>query len=260
MTLVKPVKFTNPNPTLVTVGGIQAGSTFAGVNMQNMWEMLLYPYIAPGISLANSYSPSTIEFGSTITATTLTATLTAESNPITQVIFERQDNGGGYSAISTQAGPFGGTATYSNNPNTNLENDTPVSQVGTTQFQATAGDGTSVTISNTVTFNMVFPFYYGTGVMGITGNAIRSDLTLLVQVQQNYLATVSPNANYVYFAYPADYPDLIHIYDINGFDVLTSFTKTTPTITGLDTTTQNYKLYAYGPIGDGSSTTFNFEF
>ena len=43
--------YTNLNPTRITVGGIQVGSTFSDVNMKFMWDKLLYPYIAPSASL-----------------------------------------------------------------------------------------------------------------------------------------------------------------------------------------------------------------
>ena len=43
--------YTNLEPTRVTVGGISIGSTFSNANMKYMWDKLLYPYIAPSITL-----------------------------------------------------------------------------------------------------------------------------------------------------------------------------------------------------------------
>ncbi len=46
------VTFVNPNSTFVGVGGIPVGSSFPSpTDMQNMWNSLLYPYVAPLISL-----------------------------------------------------------------------------------------------------------------------------------------------------------------------------------------------------------------
>ena len=44
------VIYTNASPTPTTVGGISAGSTFNAKTMQEMWDLLLYPYQAPAFS------------------------------------------------------------------------------------------------------------------------------------------------------------------------------------------------------------------
>ena len=40
-------KYANPVPTPLPIGGIPAGSTFSNKTMQEMWDALLYPYLAP---------------------------------------------------------------------------------------------------------------------------------------------------------------------------------------------------------------------
>ena len=55
------VLYTNPTPVPVTIGGIDAGTTFSSANMQQMWDMLLYPYIAESVSLSSV--PSLREYG-----------------------------------------------------------------------------------------------------------------------------------------------------------------------------------------------------
>ena len=55
--------FQNSNPTLTTVGGIPAGSSFSTPQtIQQMFDALLYPYVAPESSIA---SLSNREYGST---------------------------------------------------------------------------------------------------------------------------------------------------------------------------------------------------
>lgn len=51
------VLYTNTTPTPVTIGGIPAGSTFSNNTMQEMWDMLLYPYVAPSCSLSAANTP-----------------------------------------------------------------------------------------------------------------------------------------------------------------------------------------------------------
>jgi hypothetical protein len=48
------VTFTNNNETLIDVGGISQGVSFSSVDMQNMWNQLLYPYIRPELELSIS--------------------------------------------------------------------------------------------------------------------------------------------------------------------------------------------------------------
>lgn len=61
-------KFTNPNPTTQTVGGIQAGSTFGGdYYLQEMMDLLLYPAVTPSFSSFQIASQSTsLEVGETV--------------------------------------------------------------------------------------------------------------------------------------------------------------------------------------------------
>ncbi len=249
-------QYSNATPTLVTLGGINAGSTFASQSMTQMWNALLYPYIAPLISLAASVGAGVFEFGDTHNAITLTPTLTTKSDPITAVVFKRQDNGGGFSTIQSQ----GGVATpYSNNPNTNIGNASAVSQVAVTQFEATATDGVTTPVSNILTYNYVYPFYYGSGAQGLTGSQVAA-LTKLVAQVGNKVEAFTPSSQVYYFAYPAAYGNLTQILDGNGFDITADWTLHNPvSITGLDGSPQNYKVYEYNNINSVSqSLTFKF--
>lgn len=67
------VSFTNPEPTPYKVGGINAGSSFASKSMQDMWDDLLYPYVAPTISGFNMVAnPSPLEVGETLSSGNVT--------------------------------------------------------------------------------------------------------------------------------------------------------------------------------------------
>lgn len=48
--MTEAVLYTNPNPTYVTIGGIEIYSTFSAVTMQDMWTDLLYPNLNPSFS------------------------------------------------------------------------------------------------------------------------------------------------------------------------------------------------------------------
>jgi len=58
------VLYTNSNPTYVTIGGIEVGSTFSAVTMQDMWTDLLYPNLTPAFtSFVISGASTTVDVG-----------------------------------------------------------------------------------------------------------------------------------------------------------------------------------------------------
>jgi hypothetical protein len=48
--------YTNSTPVPQSHGGIEAGETFNGLTMQQMFDKILYPYIAPNVNLSVSTS------------------------------------------------------------------------------------------------------------------------------------------------------------------------------------------------------------
>lgn len=83
--------FQNPNPTPYTVGGITAGTTFpTPVSMQNMWNQLLYPYVAPAATL--SFSSTTREYGNpvglSVNSIMLNWSVVKNSNTIISIIVD----------------------------------------------------------------------------------------------------------------------------------------------------------------------------
>jgi hypothetical protein len=57
------ILYTNLLPTNITVGGILAGSTFSNANTKEMWDKLLYPYVAPFASLTGGKTRELYNFG-----------------------------------------------------------------------------------------------------------------------------------------------------------------------------------------------------
>jgi hypothetical protein len=73
--------YTNSTPTSVTLGGIAAGSTFSAKTMQEMWDLLLYPYQAPTFSSLAITTITVLEVGAGIGGImTFTWTTTNASN------------------------------------------------------------------------------------------------------------------------------------------------------------------------------------
>lgn len=100
--------FTNPNPTTITVGGITQGTTFSGTySIQQMFDLLLYPYTAPILSISANNNPR--QFGSSL-ATTLSWSVVKKANVISSIVV----NGNTITATGdSQSGTTPATATHS---------------------------------------------------------------------------------------------------------------------------------------------------
>ncbi len=150
--------FQNSNTTLVTIGGIPAGSSFSTPNtLQQMFDALLYPYIAPGSSIS---SLSNREYGSS-TSITLNWTATRNSNPITSILVDGQSF---VPTGNTQTGFKVAIGTYS----------IPAPSSTSNNFNITVGDGTNTTTNGT-TLQWMNKIYWGTINLSSIGNP---DLTL----------------------------------------------------------------------------------
>ena len=115
---------------------------------------------------------------------------------------------------------------------------------------------TGIINSSTKTVDLIFPFLYGvSSTSGLSGTALYNALTLDVTPQANKTYTVSGTETYLYVAYPATVPDLTDAYDPNLFHILSTFDKSTVSVTstGLATNwTANYKVYQWGMLADFS--------
>jgi len=125
--------FMNANATPVTVGGIVAGSTFSTPKtMQEMFDLLLYPYIAPGASITGL---SNRQFGSSL-GVTLNWTATKNSNSITSIIVNGNVQ---IPTGNTQLGSQAANGTHSLTPGLSQSN----------SFNMSVGDGTTTTNTST---------------------------------------------------------------------------------------------------------------
>jgi hypothetical protein len=115
------VLYTNTTPTPIAVGGIPAGSTFSNNTMQEMWDMLLYPYVAPSCTLSAANTPR--EMGSS-NAVVLSWTSTKGSEITTSITVET-------TSITVTSGNQSGTKA------------TTSTQNATTTFSMLVSDGSS---------------------------------------------------------------------------------------------------------------------
>lgn len=76
--VTKSPLYTNLTPTPSTVGGVDAGSTFSELTMQQTFDKLFYAYQTPLITLTNP-SNRTLEVGQMVNGNGLTATWTVQN-------------------------------------------------------------------------------------------------------------------------------------------------------------------------------------
>ena len=193
--------YTNSNPVPVTIGGITAGMSFSGTySIQQMFDMLLYPYIPLTTSITGG---TTLEFGNPSLLIPLSWSVTKNSNTITSILVN------GVPVVPTgnsQAGVASGNAI----------------QNVTTIFGITASDGTT-TVSATTQVVWRNARYWGVynsfgalnsaQIMGLTGAGVGSGIgpgpggagkelsTTRVQTRNG----IDGGGNYLTFAWPTSF-------------------------------------------------------
>jgi hypothetical protein len=238
----------NDEPVSATnLEGFPEGSIPGGPHsMQEMWDTLLYPYVAPLISLNGSPSPGYYEKGNVITAVNLAATTVKKKLNIEEVEFFK-DN----SSIYLQATPnaAGGTEYYLHEDDIGTGVNPP-----DVTFMSNVKDGTSTVNSNVISYMFVYPVYVGSLTQTTPNESQVKSLTKLVIPKQN----VTHEFNFVQqryvFAYPQSYGPLVSILDTNLFETLDDYDVQSATYTMLDGASVDYYIYVFNPYNAGLLT------
>lgn len=244
--------YTNPTAILAALGGIAIGETFTNQTMQQMWDNLLYPYLGPLVNtvVLTPVATDYYEKGDTITLPLIDTNVTVRSNAFTSLVLSR--SGSAWTNVYTLPIVSGAQAQITD----------PADVTDTTTYTVTANDGVGPAVAETATYTFIYPYFYGSDADGLTGAQIYTNLTKVINVLgADITHTFTPDAERVYFAFPATYGTLGHIYDQNSNDVTADFTMSVVAITGLDSSAQNYNVYKIDhDIGDTMTITFTFEF
>ena len=238
--------YTNLEPTISALGGIGIGSTFEEKTMQEMFDMLLYPYMLPSISLSTNPNGIVREYGNNISSIVLTANVTKKSNDIVKI--EYYKNG---SIIHTNSTPSSGSGTDSYTDSTGINNNTT--------YMAKVYDDKSSSTSS-VTHTYVYPMYIGNiSNLNPTETDIKA-MTKLIKVKGNQSNSYTISSSRFCFAYPSSYGNLTSILDPNGFEMLSSFTKTTSNYTMLDGLSVGYSIYTLNIPTTQNNFTVTYKF
>lgn len=235
------------------------GNAFFDVNgiREAISAIFQFAYLLPGANLTSSTSTALRERGDAVTSTTLSSSVTRNSDPILDVTFYAGAINPGNIIGTTQTGdPNSGvrtqawTGSFDNNFTFNVR----------VRDDGTSNGGTPQNRDVSLTFSFVYPYYFGSGAPSLSAAAV-AGLT-----KQIINPVTSANRSFTfgvgdvfYFAYPATISALTSILDINGFENIGNFTLRTENITGLDATPQSYRIYEFNnPAGVSGTTSYTF--
>lgn len=235
-------------PTYVEHGGIPIGTTFNNKTLQEMFDMILYPYVSPTVS-AQVLTPGnggTYEIGTLVSVTKIRVNATIKSNNLTKIDIVEGSN---IIATKTDGVSKGGTFDFVLN----------IAVRTNKYFTAKVYDDTGAVVSkNTGTFTFVHPIYHGS--LSTDKTPTQEEIKALTKhIESKGTKTYSFTANNqrFVFAYPKSYGNLSAIYDQNNFNVTSTFTIYTVPIQCLDGSTVDYYVY----VSDKSTVTnFNNKF
>ena len=216
--LMQGTTYSNDIPTYVEHGGIEIGTTFQDKTMKEMFDMILYPYVAPTVS-ASVLSPGnggTFEIGSTVNVTKIRVTATIKSNKLTKIQVVH-----GATSVAEKTDGIGNGGTFDFTVNYPLTTNST--------FTAKVTDDTqSIVSKNTGTFTFVYPIYHGAlnSDVAPTEEQIKA-LTKHIESKGTKTYSFTTNNERFVFAYPKSYGALSSIYDQNNFNVTDTFAQYT---------------------------------
>lgn len=236
--------FTTDMLTVNALGGIKAGENLNDMPIQTLLTKLLYPYVAPVVSVQGTPNGGTYEKGDTKQITNVKVTVTKKSERITSIVVKD-----GVSTIGTKSGSEvenGGTFNFTvavDVPSVNKTLSVEVTDASNQTYRYSTG-----------TFNFVYPYYMGVCSENADINEVLVEgLTKKVEAKGNKSHSFTCDYQRMIFAYPKSYGALKSIIDPNNFDVTGTFGRQELSITGLDGTAQTYYVYV-----NSASTVANF--
>ena len=256
--------FSSSVPVPVALGAISAGTTFSNVAVTEMIRLMLYPYLAPALTLSTSTplveytttATTALTFSYTITKYIASSTVSVSTSPtfISDTLAQTYLN-----AAPTINRTYTGTGSRS-----------PAAYSSPMTFTLSVRDQVG-TYSTGVTVNTAYPIFYGTSTTATSSqagiNSILGSLNKIVTTNPNQTVTLSGNGVCLYYLVPT-------IYNLSGsmsslytgssasFDLKSVFRGNgTPFVLSLSSPSSgywvgvSYSCYIYSPLGTPTTTT-----
>jgi hypothetical protein len=231
------VLYTNPDPTPQNIGGIPAGSIFNNATMQEMWDMLLYPYQNPAFSTFSiSGQSQTLEVGQELVggiklfnwSTTIPSNIVSNSIEIRDMIINNVI-GSGLANDNSESLDIGSNILKSTNTN------------HTWRIQATNTE--SQTFNRNFTINWYWGIWYGES----TDNVLDSDGIKALRIkslQSNINGDYQFLADgYKYICHHDSLGTLTTFFDLNTGFAIPFEPHTIRSVTNDFGTVSSYKVY-----------------
>lgn len=230
--------------TVQQFGGIAAGTDLNGMTTHEILMKMLYPYIAPQVGIVCEPDGGVFEKGTKPVVTNVRVDIVKKSEIITKIEVLHSNN-----IIATQEDELianGGTFNYPVNA------EVVTSNKGFTVRVADASG--NVSSSNSKPFDFVYPYFVGVCEEDAEINEeLLLGLNKKVELKGNKTVSYTTENQRMVLAYPVEYGTLKCIYDVNNFDVTSTFEHKVVDILCVDGTVQKYNVYV-----NNASTVENF--
>ena len=230
--------------TVQQFGGIAAGANLNGMTTHEILMKMLYPYIAPQVGIVCTPDGGVFEKGTKPVVTNVKVDIVKKSEIITKIEVLYSNN-----IIAAQEDELianGGTFNYPVNA------EVITSNKGFT-VRVTDASG-NVSSSNSKPFDFVYPYLVGICEEDAEINEeLLLGLNKKVELKGNKTVSYTTENQRMVLAYPVEYGTLKYIYDVNNFDVTSTFEHKVVDILCVDGTVQKYNVYV-----NNASTVENF--
>ena len=243
---VESLSYTNEMPMLTSLGGYPVGTTFDNISLANFLTGLLYPYVAPKISLSSTPRSGVREYDDPLTTLTITATVQKQSYDLQTVDFYRGTE------------PIQHYENFEEQTSFECFIEEPIRT--TTTFTAKVSDGRQTVTSNNITYTFVYPFYVGQTTEESVETLQLAASDKRIQTKGNITKTYTTSQERFYIAYPATYGNLSSVLDTNQFEIILDFEKGTKTVTMNDGTQVTYYVYLFKNLVSVSNFTVTYKF
>ncbi len=238
------ISYIRPNPTVISVGGISAGTIPNYNSMGEVFDAMFYPFQQPSVAISGGglYEKGIVITGSYPYSITLRDGIVD--------IRDIQLNGVSVSTPISNNGTYVGidNLEWSNSPN-----NASTYWRHTYSYVVTFTNTTVKTSSTNIEF--ASPTYYGVLNIADVNEANIKGLTKRVRKKSNDdNLSFNPILKRYVYAYPSSYGDLSNIIDPNGFNVTASFNKSVINFTLADGSIENYNVY----VSNSDTTQTNF--
>lgn len=208
----------------LAVGAIASGTTLPeGTTFTEFVQKLLISEIAPTTTF-NASGSGVKEVGTSVTPTlTLNITGKGTGTPVAIKFYN------GSTLLDTQD-YVEGTNSYTYTMETAITSTTTVKGV----LEYKKSDDSNSSVEKTATYTFVMASYYGAVTTAPTDKAGIIALTKNVKTGKGQTATFTLDNQRSCYCYPASFGNLTSIKDANNFEYLSSYTKTTVAVDGVD--------------------------